>query len=433
MKIIPLVVAIVCTAQYAHGQEMDHSKMHHAAGAPAMEETKMDTAPMPMTGMYGPYPMAREASGTSWQPDSAPMEGIHVMSGPWMTMWHGYVDAVYDHQGGPRGDRKSFAESMLMVMAQRSLGDGTLGLRAMVSLDPTIGKSGYPLLFQTGETADGRSHLVDRQHPHDLLMELSASYSHKLGPDSSVFGYAGLPGEPALGPTAFMHRLSGMDNPEAPLTHHWLDSTHITFGVVTAGYVWRDLKLEVSAFNGREPDQYRWNMEVRKFDSASARLSWNPTPEWALQVSHGRLDSPEQLEPDMSVRRTTASASYQHAIGGRPMQTTLAWGRNRKEPGVTTDGYLLVSALHENEATTVFGRFERVANDELIAEGQPLHGDVFNVRKLSVGVVRDFFSAGHVKFGVGALVSKHWAPAVLDPIYGASPTSYMLFFRAKLQ
>ena len=221
----------------------------------------------------------------------------------------------------------------------------------MVSLDPAIGKSGYPLLFQTGETADGRTHLVDRQHPHDLLMELSASYSRKLGADSSVFGYVGLPGEPALGPTAFMHRLSGMDNPEAPLTHHWLDSTHITFGVVTAGYVWRDLKLEASAFNGREPDQYRWNMEVRKFDSASARLSWNPTPEWALQVSHGRLDSPESLEPDMSVKRTTASASYQHAIGGRPMQTTLAWGRNRKEPGVTTDGYLLESALHVSEET----------------------------------------------------------------------------------
>lgn len=429
MKVIPLVAAIVVTAQCAQAQEIDHSKMHHG---PAVAHMEMAMAPMPMTGMYGPYPMTREASGTSWQPDSAPMEGIHAIHGPWMTMMHGYVNAVYDHQGGPRGDRKTFAESMLMVMAQRSLGDGTLGLRAMVSLDPAIGKGGYPLLFQTGETADGRSHLVDRQHPHDLLMELSASYSHKLGAGSSVFGYVGLPGEPALGPTVFMHRLSGMDNPEAPLTHHWLDSTHITFGVVTAGYVWRDLKLEASAFNGREPDQHRWNMEVRKFDSASARLSWNPTPEWALQVSHGRLDSPESLEPDMSVKRTTASASYQHAIGARPMQTTLAWGRNRKEPGVTTDGYLLESALHVSQASTVFARFERVANDELFQEGEPLHGGVFNVRKLSVGVVRDFFSAGKVTFGAGALVSKHWAPEVLDPIYGARPFSYMLFFRAKL-
>ena len=107
-------------------------------------------------------------------------------------------------------------------------------------------------------------------------------------------------------------------------------------------------------------------------------------------------------------------------------------GRNRKEPGVTTDGYLLESALHVSEESTVFARFERVANDELFQEGEPLHGEVFNVRKLSVGVVRDVFTAGRVKFGVGALVSKHWAPAVLDPFYGASPTSYMLFFRAKL-
>lgn len=433
MKVIPLVLAIAFASQAAYAQEqMDHRQHEHGAPGQPVAPVEMAMPPMSMSGMYGPYPMAREASGTSWQPDGTPMEGVHMMNGPWMTMLHGYVNAAYDHQGGPRGDRKSFAESMLMAMAQRALGDGTLGLRAMVSLDPTIGKGGYPLLFQTGETADGRIHLVDRQHPHDLLMELSASYSRKVGADGSVFGYIGLPGEPALGPTAYMHRQSGMDNPEAPLTHHWLDSTHITFGVITAGYVWRDLKLEASAFNGREPDQNRWNMELRKFDSASARLSWNPTPEWALQVSHGRLDSPELLEPDMSVKRTTASASYQHAIGERPMQTTLAWGRNRKEPGVTTDGYLLESALHVTADSTVFSRFERVANDELFAEGQPLHGGVFNVRKLSVGVVRDLFSAGKVKFGAGALVSKHWAPDVLTPYYGSGPTSYMLFFRAKL-
>lgn len=448
MKMAPIVVAVAfatqcasAQAQMAHEQMQSHggnnatSDQHpHDAGDKAMENmnVKMDMPTEAMSGMYGPYPMTREASGTSWQPDRTPMEGIHATNGPWMTMWHGYVNAVYDHQGGPRGDKQTFAESMLMVMAQRPIGDGTLGLRAMASLDPTIGKGGYPLLFQTGETADGRTPLVDRQHPHDLLMELSASYSRKVGPDSALFAYAGLPGEPALGPTAYMHRLSGMDNPEAPLTHHWLDSTHITFGVITAGYVWRDVKFEASAFNGREPDQHRWNMEVRKFDSASARVSWNPTPEWALQVSHGRLDSPELLEPHMSVKRTTASASYQHAFGSHSMQTTLAWGRNRKEPGVTTDGYLLESALHVSDDTTVFGRFERVANDELFQAGQPLHGNVFNIRKLSVGFVRDLFSAGNVKLGAGALVSKFWAPSILDTYYGSSLSSYMLFVRAKL-
>lgn len=412
-----------------HGVGATHKS---AADMEAMGDMNMGMSPGQMTGMFGPYPMTREASGTSWQPDATPMEGIHGMNGPWMTMWHGYVNAVYDHQGGPRGGKKTFAESMLMAMAQRPMGNGTLGLRAMISLDPTIGKGGYPLLFQTGETADGRTPLIDRQHPHDLLMELAASYSQKVGRDGSVFGYVGLPGEPALGPTAYMHRSSGMDNPEAPLTHHWLDSTHITFGVVTGGYVWRNFKLEASAFNGREPDQNRWNIEVRKFDSASARLSWNPTPEWSMQVSHGRLDSPELLEPDTSIKRTTASASYQHAIASLPMQTTLAWGRNQKDPGVTTDGYLLESALHVRDDTTVFGRFERVDNDELFQSNEALHGQVFAVRKLSVGFVHDFFSAGDVKFGAGALVSRYWKPTALDSVYGSNPSSYMLFVRAKL-
>jgi hypothetical protein len=250
--------------------------------------------------------------------------------------------------------------------------------------------------------------------------------------EGSLFLYAGLPGEPALGPAAYMHRASGMDNPEAPLTHHWLDSTHITFGVLTAGFTWRNLKLEASAFNGREPDQFRWNIETRKFDSGSARLTWNPTSSWSMQVSHGRLDSPELLEPDISVKRTTASASYAHSIGGKGTQTTLAWGRNRKSSGVTSDGLLLESAVHVMEKTTLFGRFERVENGELFHEGEPLHGQVFNVRKLSLGAVQDLLHAGNLKFSVGALGSKHWAPSVLDPIYGASPASYMLFFRAKL-
>lgn len=186
----------------------------------------MDHA-MVMRGMYGPYSMTREAFGTSWQPDATPMEGIHAMIGPWSTMWHGFVNLVYDHQDGPRGDDKSFGQSMLMGMGQRRLGQGTLGLRGMISLDPLMGKSGYPLLFQTGESADGRTPLIDRQHPHDLFMELAASYSLPLSADSAVFGYIGLPGEPALGPTAFMHRFSAMDNPEAPLTHHRLDATHL--------------------------------------------------------------------------------------------------------------------------------------------------------------------------------------------------------------
>ncbi|QJD99154.1 LPS-assembly protein LptD [Massilia forsythiae] len=437
MKFAPalLLAAAAATAQAQESAAMDHAAMDHTAmDHTAMGHGNTDASAMPtmMSGMLGPYPMAREASGTSWQPDATPMDGIHAMHGDWMTMVHGYANLVYDHQGGPRGDKQAFTESMFMAMAQRPLGDGTLGLRAMFSLDPTIGKRGYPLLFQTGETADGVHPLVDRQHPHDLFMELAATYSRRLDGDSAVFLYGGLPGEPALGPVTYMHRYSGQDNPEAPLTHHWLDSTHITFGVLTAGYVRGGVKLEASAFNGREPDQYRWNIETRRLDSASARLSWNPTPEWALQVSHGRLDSPEQLEPNVAVHRTTASASWQHAIDGRPMQTTLAWGRNRHDPGDSSDGYLLESTIEARPGTKVFGRFEQVDNGELFEEASPLHHRQFDVRKLSVGVVQDLFRAGDVAFSAGVLGSRHWAPATLDAFYGNDPSSYMVFFRARL-
>ena len=191
-----------------------------------------------------------------------------------------------------RGD-KTFLNGMFMGMAQRPLGEGTFGLRAMLAPDPFMGANGYPLIFATGETADGRTHLIDRQHPHDLFMELATTYSYAFNKNSSVYVYAGLPGEPALGPSAFMHRTSGMDIPEAPITHHWLDSTHITFGVLTAGVVLDTWKLEASAFKGREPDQYRYDIEAPKLDSYSARISWNPIRELSLQVSWGHLKSPE--------------------------------------------------------------------------------------------------------------------------------------------
>ncbi len=366
---------------------------------------------MHMQGALGPYPMSREASGTSWQPELAPMPGYHSMSGDWMLMLHGYADLVYDRQGGPRGDSKVFVPSMLMAMAQRPLGPGTWAVRTMLSLDPLMGKSGYPLLLQTGETADGVEPLVDRQHPHDLFMELATTYSVAIG-EGSVFGYVGLPGEPALGPPAFMHRASGMQIPEAPLTHHWLDSTHITFGVVTLGSTWRDLKLEASAFNGREPDQFRWNIETRGFDSWSARLSYNPTPAWSGQVSFGYLASPEQLEPEISVRRTTASISHTAAIDGGSWSTTLAVGVNR-EGEHNHPGYSLESTRQFRSPLTLFGRAEYLHNEHLVEEADA----AVRVGKLSVGGAYKLASTAHVALSAGALASFYLIPDALEDEY----------------
>jgi hypothetical protein len=345
-------------------------------------------------------------------------------------MYHALFNLVYDHQGGPRGGDKTFVNGMLMGMAQRPLGDGTFGLRAMLAPDPFMGKNGYPLLLATGETADGQTHLIDRQHPHDLFMELATTYSYAFNKNSSVYVYAGLPGEPALGPSTFMHRTSGMDIPEAPITHHWLDSTHITFGVLTAGVVLDTWKIETSAFRGREPDQHRYDIEAPKLDSYSARISWNPIRELSFQASWGHLQSPEQLEPDKNEDRFTVSAIYTQPFGTDNIwSTTVAWGRKMIRPGDKLDGFILETAAIFQKQYTLFARAERVQENELLDLAP---APIFTVNKLSVGGIYDFFRTDHAKFGVGGLVSFYGVPDGLKPFYG-DPTSAMAFVRLKIE
>jgi hypothetical protein len=430
---------------------MPHSKhMHGRTNAPAARHQghkegrhQAHTGEMhqvhEMKGFLGPYSMNREGSGTSWLPDSTPHEGIHQTYGDWMLMEHALVNGIYDHQGGPRGGNKAFVGGMVMGMAERTVGDGTLGFMAMLSPDPFMGPSGYPLLLATGETANGVTPLIDRQHPHDLFMELAGSYSYNLSSTSSVFVYAGLPGEPALGPSAFMHRTSGMDIPEAPITHHWLDSTHITFGVVTAGLVLDNWKIDASVFRGREPDQHRFDIEEPKLDSYSARLTWNPFRELSLQVSAGHLHSPEQLSPEVNEDRITASATYTQTFRQNNLwSTTFAWGRKMNHPGHTLDGYLLETEVIFNQTYTLFMRAERAQEDELLENVLPDVGlpnapmPVFTVNKISIGGIYDLPLAEHLKLGVGGLVSKYALPSELKHFYGSDPTSFMVFLRLKL-
>jgi hypothetical protein len=318
---------------------------------------------------------------------------------------------------------------MLMGMARRPLGDGTLQLKAMFSPDPLMGPSGYPLLLASGETANGRDRLIDRQHPHDFVMELSGSVSQNIGKRSSVFLYAGLPGEPAFGPPAFMHRESIMDSPEAPITHHWLDSTHISFGVVTAGAVFDRLKLEFSRFNGREPDQHRWNIETGPLDSTAVRLSWNPTRTVALQGGWGHFTDPEQLEPGVDQTRWSASAMWANDIApGWKAAATLAWGR--KSALGHNDDALAAEASLKHRQWTLFGRAELTSNRELI-QGQD--EPAYRVGKISAGAIRDFGIAEHLSIGAGGLFSLNFVPSALAPLYGSSnPTAAMAFVRLKL-
>jgi len=435
LRVLTTCLASLGFAFTASAQEMEHQHQMPAPG-PAVGENDLPplgTGPsVQLRGALGDYSMMRDASGTAWLPDSSVMEGIHGIAGDWATMLHGYASLIYDHQGGPRGADKTFSESMLMGMAQRMLGSGTLTLRGMVSLDPLMGKNGYPLLLQTGETADGVTPFIDRQHPHDLFMELAGIYSVPVASDASAFLYLGYPGEPALGPPAFMHRFSGMESPEAPISHHWLDSTHITYGVVTAGLAYRGWKLEGSIFNGREPDQQRWDFDPLRLDSASARASWNPNENLAFQVSYGFIKSPEQLEPDVNQHRVTASAIYNKKLEHGNWQTTLAWGQNNNQPGKTLNAYLLESAIGWYRHT-IFARAENTEKDELFAAGDPLQGRKFDVSKFSVGYIYDVPVGEHLSLGLGALGSLYGLPSALEPAYGSSPSSYMVFTRVKLR
>ena len=410
------------------GAPMDHS--HSQMGQMPMAHGGAEHGGhAAMKGALGPYPMEREASGTAWQPDASEHAGLMNMAGDWTVMAHGVLNLVYDHQSGPRGDDKAFASGMLMGMASRPLGNGMLQFKAMLSPDPLMGKSGYPLLLASGETANGVDRLIDRQHPHDFFMEVSASVSQDIGPKSSVFLYGGLPGEPAFGPPAFMHREAIMDSPEAPITHHWLDSTHISFGVVTGGIVLDRVKLEVSRFNGREPDQHRWNIETGTLDSTAVRVSWNPTRTLALQGSWGHFADPEQLEPGVNQKRWSASALYADEIApGWKLAGTLAWGRKIVH-GHSDDGYAVEASL-KHAGWTAFGRGEMTENRELTDVED---GPAYRVSKVSLGAVRDFKVAGHISLGLGGLFSVNFVPDALAPLYGGhNPTGAMGFVRLKL-
>jgi len=401
-----------------------------------------------MRALLGPYAMSRESSGTSWQPESAPHVALFAQRGPWALMLHGQIFTIYDDQEGKRGSLKWFSENHLMGIAARQLGPGRLGLRAMLSLEPwTIGRNGYPLLLQTGETGDGRTELVDRQHPHDLFNELAATYSLPLWRDSSVFLYAGLPGEPALGPPTYMHRFSAIDNPETPLSHHWLDSTHISYGVATLGWILGGLKLEGSAFRGREPDQHRADVESPRLDSYAFRVSYQPDPGLSVQGSFGHLKSPEQLAPSVDVNRSTVSVVYNTPLAENGnLQSTFAWGRNKRLPGRTTDAYLFEGTAAFLARHTVFYRVEELENDELVADvlgvtaikdfalhDERLTQPVAVVTKVAGGYVYDFLVGEAYRTGAGFDVSVAHVPSRLEASYGGDwVPGWMLFLRFRL-
>ena len=408
------------------GEEKPKAKMqeqtaHDTHGEHAAHQHDMSMEHMSMRSSINMAdPMNRESSGTAWVPDSTPMYGHMMMFGDDTLMLHGGVFPRYTNVSTRRGDDRIDAPNWFMAMYSHPFNDSAqLGGRLMMSLDPlTEGGRGYPLLFQSGESWHDQP-LHDRQHPHDLFDELSISYSQKFDHDLSAFLYFGYPGEPALGPPTFMHRLSAMDNPDAPIGHHWQDSTHITFGVATVGLQWQNVKIEGSSFTGREPDENRYDFDRPRFDSFSGRISWNPIQNLALQVSHGYLKSPEWLEPNVKQHRTTASAIYNLPLGhDMNWSNSFVWGQNDNTGEGKTQSFLLESN-YQRGGDTIYGRWERVekSGHELVLRPVDLTR-IFPVNAITLGYVRDLSHGDKIDIGVGGQFTLNVWPDGLDRYYG---------------
>ena len=369
-------------------------------------------------------------SGTARLPGrEGAMHGLHIMAGDWMLMAHGYAQANYTDHKGLRGDDKFYVTSMAMLTASKDFGGARLALKTMVSLEPAIRHDGYPNLFATGEIAYGQP-LVDRQHPHDLFMELAARLDVDVAPGASLFLYGGPVGEPALGPSAFMHRGSAANNPEPPITHHWFDSTHITYGVLTAGVAASRWQIEASAFRGQEPDEHRWNIETPRLDSWSIRASWNPTPRWSAQVSHGFLKQPERTHGGENEHRTTASVHY---ADGR-LSAMAAFSAKNRDPGDTLTAWIAEANYALTDRHTLFARVENVKNDELFPDHHdPLHDRPFRVTKLQAGYAWTTpLGDSPFRLALGGSANAYLKPDALNAAYGRHPWGYTVFTRLSL-
>lgn len=417
------------------GQGVEESQSKRPMVQQSMDH-EMNSATVPMSHSYSVnLPMNRNGSGTGWLPDASPMYGYMVHSKKWMYMFHGNIFIRYNDQDienvGTRGDSKVDAPNWFMAMGQRKVGDrGLFHFNAMFSLDPLFGGDGYPLLFQTGETFEGQP-LVDRQHPHNLFSELSVAYTQSFTKDIDLFMYFGYPGEPALGPVAFMHRPSSLNNLDSPLGHHWQDATHITFGVATIGFRYKVFKLDGSLFTGREPGEARYGFDKPRFDSYSCRLTVNPTDQIAGQVSKAFIKSPEPLEPNEDVERTTASILHSLPLGrdNHFLTSALIWGYNDSGDDHQENSFTLETNL-QLDRFAIYARFENIEKSagELLLDGFEEH-ELFKVNALTLGLNYTIVRQWNTHIAIGAQGSLYSADNRLDPTYGNNPKSLEIYMR----
>ena len=419
-----ILIALYLALAAASAQEAPHTQ-DTGQGPPQHEMAGMDMKMEEHTRFELPSP--HQGSGTSWQPASVTGHEWMWMPGSWELMAHGVVFIDYNQQGGPRGAGKAESVNWGMLMEQHRLGAGTILFTQMFSAESlTSPHPGFPQLFQTGETYHGEP-LVDHQHPHNVFAELATLYTLPINDKISWELYGGPSAEPALGPVTYIHRASAAELPMAPLGHHLQDSTHTSFGVVTTGFVIDRVKLEASVFNGREPNEERWSIQLAALDSWSGRALVAPTRNWTAQYSIGRLEHPEASEPG-SQWRQTASVEYNRPLPRGSWATSLVWGRVHKiATGAHLNGYLLESTVNFRDRNYAFTRLELVDKDELFPEA--ILPVTYRIAAYTVGGVRDLIQSNTWQMGLGGDVVFYSKPASLDAAYGNYPVSFQIFLR----
>jgi len=437
--LVSSLIAAAATCPSTILAQQEHAEhLHHASSA-------VDSADVPKSARRArgepatSAMLAPMASGTSWVPLSSSVRGTHVMAGQWMLMLHGVAYGQYTHQEGERGGWQVGSINWLMLSASHPTAGGRVELRAMGSAEPyTLGHVGYPLLLQTGETYQGVP-LHDRQHPHDLAMELSTTFEQRVAGPLSASLYLAAVGEPAAGPVAFMHRPSSVGDPFAPLSHHWQDGGHVTFGVVTAGLFTPHVKLEGSLFNGREPDEVRTNFDYqgRRLDSWSARLTLLPSTNWALSGWYAYLESPEALFPEDWNKHLGASVLHSRPIGrDGTWSSAVIWGAKRHETTLhhpttrLTHSVLAETSVEVGRRNTLFARAEYVQKDMEELFLPHVREQVHEVRGLSAGYVLDVVRARRASLGIGVRGAVSFIPDSLAAYYGSSrPVGGAVFAR----
>lgn len=450
MKILYWLIFLLlflCVAAGSFAEEpfiMQHQHGNHSqqpSSEPQAQEHDMSQMPGMEHGEHQPVAFIDEilhhaTAGTSAEPNSVEEPMIMVSKGGWLFMFHSEAFLNALQQSGPRGYDKFFSTNWFMPMAQRRLGRSELTLRAMVSLEPaTVTKRFYPLLFQQGETAFGKP-INDGQHPHDFFMELAALYDLRLGKNALLSFYAAPVGDPAMGPTAYAHRASASEDPVASLGHHLQDSTHIADDVVTGGLTYKFARIEFSGFHGREPDEFRWNIDSGAIDSWSTRLTIQPGQNWSAQYSFAHLTSPEQLHPTEDVQRMTASLMYNRPLAWGSWASTLLWGRNRVlQSGEIFNGYLAESTLQFARSNHVWGRIENLdRTSELLLGKNPEPPDfeekfLARIQAYSAGYDHDFPLIPGISTALGAQITIYGKPDSLTPIYGEHPAGFIVFVK----